>query len=858
MKPERLLRAILPDVLIDNFEQKIGFDQIRQLLKEKCLSTLGEERVTDMVFSDRFNEVEERLDQVTEFVRILQEEDNFPAQYFFDVRPSLKRIRVEGMYLDEQELFDLRRSLETIRDIVRFLQKSENEEEEETTSPYPCLKRLAGDITVFPQLIGKINGILSPYGKIKDNASAELARIRRELASTMGSISRSLNSILRNAQSEGVVDKDVTPTMRDGRLVIPVAPALKRKIKGIVHDESASGKTVFIEPAEVVEANNRIRELEGDERREIIRILMEFSNLLRPSIPDVLLSYEFLAEIDFIRAKALFSEQITGLKPAFENKQVIDWTMAVHPLLQLSLAKHGKKVIPLDIELNEKQRILIISGPNAGGKSVCLKTVGLLQYMLQCGLLIPMHERSHAGIFSNIFIDIGDEQSIEDDLSTYSSHLTNMKIMMKNCNERSLILIDEFGGGTEPQIGGAIAEAVLKRFNQKQTFGVITTHYQNLKHFAEDHDGVVNGAMLYDRHLMQALFQLQIGNPGSSFAVEIARKIGLPEDVISDASEIVGSEYINADKYLQDIVRDKRYWEGKRQTIRQREKHMEETIARYQTEIEELQKSRKEILQKAKEEAEQLMQEANARIENTIRAIKEAQAEKEKTRQIRQELNDFRESLDTLTAKEQEEKIARKIEKLKEKQNRKKEKKANKNQENTLSAQTLAEQQAKKEAECLAAIVPRSYVKIKGQTSVGEVLEINGKKAIVAFGSIKTTVKLDRLERTNAQPKQADVSTKSTYISSQTQDSMYEKKLNFKQDIDVRGMRGDEALQAVTYFIDDAILVGMSRVRILHGTGTGILRTLIRQYLQTVPGVSHFADEHIQFGGAGITVVDLS
>ncbi|HJF98493.1 MAG TPA: Smr/MutS family protein [Bacteroides clarus] len=839
-----------------NFEQKIGFDQIRQLLKEKCLSTLGEERVTDMAFSDRFSEVEERLDQVTEFVRILQEEDNFPAQYFFDVRPSLKRIRVEGMYLDEQELFDLRRSLETIRDIVRFLQKSEDEEE--NTSPYPCLKRLAGDITVFPQLIGKINGILSPYGKIKDNASAELARIRRELASTMGSISRSLNSILRSAQSEGVVDKDVAPTMRDGRLVIPVVPALKRKIKGIVHDESASGKTVFIEPAEVVEANNRIRELEGDERREIIRILMEFSNLLRPSIPDVLLSYEFLAEIDFIRAKALFSEQITGLKPAFENKQVLDWTMAVHPLLQLSLAKHGKKVVPLDIELNEKQRILIISGPNAGGKSVCLKTVGLLQYMLQCGLLIPMHERSHAGIFSNIFIDIGDEQSIEDDLSTYSSHLTNMKIMMKSCNERSLILIDEFGGGTEPQIGGAIAEAVLKRFNQKQTFGVITTHYQNLKHFAEDHEGVVNGAMLYDRHLMQALFQLQIGNPGSSFAVEIARKIGLPEDVIADASEIVGSEYINADKYLQDIVRDKRYWEGKRQTIRQREKHMEETIARYQAEIEELQKSRKEILRKAKEEAEQLMQEANARIENTIRTIKEVQAEKEKTRQVRQELSDFRESMEALAAKEQEEKIARKIEKLKEKQNRKKEKKANRGQENALSAQALAEQQARKEAERLAAIVPGSNVKIKGQTSVGEVLEINGKNAVVAFGSIKTTVKLDRLERTNAQPKQADVSTKSTYISSQTQDSMYEKKLNFKQDIDVRGMRGDEALQAVTYFIDDAILVGMSRVRILHGTGTGILRTLIRQYLQTVPGVSHFADEHIQFGGAGITVVDLS
>ena len=839
-----------------NFEQKIGFDQIRQLLKDKCLSTLGEERVSDMSFSEQFEEVEEKLNQVTEFVRIIQEEDGFPDQFFFDVRPSLKRVRIEGMYLDEQELFDLRRSLETIRDIVRFLHR--NEEEEENDVPYPSLKRLAGDIAVFPQLIGKIDGILNKYGKIKDNASSELARIRRELSNTMGSISRSLNSILRNAQSEGYVDKDVAPTMRDGRLVIPVAPGLKRKIKGIVHDESASGKTVFIEPAEVVEANNRIRELEGDERREIIRILTEFSTILRPSIPDILQSYEFLAEIDFIRAKSYFAIQTNSLKPTVEKKQLLDWTMAVHPLLQLSLAKHGKKVVPLDIELNQKQRILIISGPNAGGKSVCLKTVGLLQYMLQCGMLIPLHERSHAGMFSSIFIDIGDEQSIEDDLSTYSSHLTNMKIMMKSCNERSLILIDEFGGGTEPQIGGAIAEAVLKRFNQKGTFGVITTHYQNLKHFAEDHEGVVNGAMLYDRHLMQALFQLQIGNPGSSFAVEIARKIGLPEDVIADASEIVGSEYINADKYLQDIVRDKRYWEGKRQTIRQREKHMEETIARYQTEIEELQKSRKEILRKAKEEAEQLMQEANARIENTIRTIKEVQAEKEKTRQVRQELNDFRESMDALAAKEEEEKIARKIEKLKEKQNRKKEKKADKGQENTLSAQALAEQQARKEAERLAAIVPGSNVKIKGQTSVGEVLEINGKNATVAFGSIKTTVKLDRLERTNAQPKQADVSAKSTYISSQTQDSMYEKKLNFKQDIDVRGMRGDEALQAVTYFIDDAILVGMSRVRILHGTGTGILRTLIRQYLQTVPGVSRFADEHIQFGGAGITVVDLS
>lgn len=827
-----------------NFEQKIGFDQIRQLLKDKCLSTLGEERVSEMNFSDQFETVEELLNQVTEFVRIIQEEDNFPDQFFFDVRPSLKRVRVEGMYMDEQELFDLRRSLETIRDIVRFLQRNE---EEESDHPYPSLKRLAGDIAVFPQLITKIDGILDKYGKIKDNASTELSRIRRELANTMGSISRSLNSILRNAQSDGYVDKDVTPTMRDGRLVIPVAPGLKRKIKGIVHDESASGKTVFIEPAEVVEANNRIRELEGDERREIIRILTTFSKTLRPSIPEILQSYEFLAEIDFIRAKSYFAIQTSSIKPSLENEQLLDWTMAVHPLLQLSLAKHGKKVVPLDIELSTKQRILIISGPNAGGKSVCLKTVGLLQYMLQCGMLVPMHERSHAGLFGSIFIDIGDEQSIEDDLSTYSSHLTNMKIMMKSCNERSLILIDEFGGGTEPQIGGAIAEAVLKRFNIKHTFGVITTHYQNLKHFAEDHEGVVNGAMLYDRHLMQALFQLQIGNPGSSFAVEIARKIGLPEDVIADASEIVGSEYINADKYLQDIVRDKRYWEGKRQTIRQREKQMEETIARYQSEMEELQKSRKEIIRQAKEEAERLLQESNARIENTIRTIKEAQAEKEKTRLVRQELAEFRESMDSLTSKEQEDKIARKMEKLKEKQNRKKEKKQN----------VPKEQQAAQQTPQVAPITEGCPVRIKGQSSVGEVLEINGKNAVVAFGSIKTTVKLERLERSNATPQKQEPA-KSTFVSNQTQDSMYEKKLNFKQDIDVRGMRGDEALQAVTYFVDDAILVGMSRVRILHGTGTGILRTLIRQYLQTVPGVRHFADEHVQFGGAGITVVDLA
>ena len=829
-----------------NFEQKIGFDQIRNLLKEKCLSTLGKERVEHIEFTDSIPKIEEELDRCMEFVRIIQEEDEFPEQYFYDLRPSLKRIRVEGMYLNEQELFDLRRSIETISGIVRFLQHKEDEGEQ-STSLYPALWNLASGIMVYPQLLGQIDSILDKYGRIKDNASAELLRIRRELSHTTSSISRSLNSILRNAQSEGVVEKDVTPTLRDGRLVIPVAPGLKRKIRGIVHDESATGKTVFIEPAEVVETNNRIRELEGEERREIIRILTEFSNMLRPSVPEILQSYEFLAEIDFIRAKAYFAIQTRSIKPIIEKDQLIDWTTAEHPLLQLSLAKHGKKVIPLDIELNQKQRILLISGPNAGGKSVCLKTVGLLQYMLQCGLPISVHERSHAGIFSHIFIDIGDEQSIENDLSTYSSHLLNMKYMLRYCNNRSLLLIDEFGSGTEPQIGGAMAESILKRFNQRKAYGVITTHYQNLKHFAEENEGIINGAMLYDRHQMQALFQLQIGNPGSSFAVEIARKIGLPEEVIADASEIVGSDYIQSDKYLQDIVRDKRYWETKRQHIRQQEKKMEETIVRYETELEELNKNRKNILRTAKEQAEQLLSESNAKIENTIRAIKENQAEKERTRLARKELVDFRKELAEKEKDEKEAAINHKMKKLREKQNRKKEKKKKSDSKPTHTPIAVIPKAPVIEAGC--------YVRLKGQTSIGQVVEVSGKNATVIFGMLKSTVKTERLEVTNAPKENGQKAV--TFVSKQTQDEVYEKKLNFKQDIDVRGMRGDEALQAVTYFIDDAILLGMSRVRILHGTGNGILRTLIRDYLSGVPGISHFHDEHVQFGGAGITVVEI-
>ena len=817
-----------------NFEQKTGFDKVRRLISDKCLSPLGQERVAEMEFSADYTTVIERLEQTDEFVRILHGEVEFPASFFFDVRYSLKRIRPEGTWLDEKELFDLKRSLQTINDIVRFFRTEEDEE-----IAYPALTALAGDILVFPQLIGKIDSILDKFGKVKDNASPTLAQIRKEISSTMSGISRSLQSILRNAQSEGVVDKDVTPTMRDGRLMIPVAPAFKRKIKGIVHDESASGKTVFIEPEVVVEANNRVRELEGDERREIMQILTEFTNIVRPMVPDILQSYEFMADIDFIRAKALFAEQVKGIKPVVENVQQVDWARAVHPLLYLSLQKQNKQVIPLDITLDEKKRILIISGPNAGGKSVCLKTVGLLQYMMQCGLLIPLHESSRTGIFSSIFIDIGDEQSIENDLSTYSSHLTNMKYFVRNCNEKTIILIDEFGSGTEPQIGGAIAEALLDRFNRNRSFGVITTHYQNLKHFAEDTEGIVNGAMLYDRHLMQPLFKLSIGNPGSSFAVEIARKIGLPEDVIADASAKVGSDYIDMDKYLQDIVRDKRYWESKRQKIRQQEKKLEDITSRYEKDLEEVNRQRKEIMREAKAEAQRILAEANARIENTVREIKEAQAEKEQTKLARKALEEFKASVES--AGEEDDKIARKMAKLQERKERKKQK------QNTPAAKQTFNRDV---------IEVGDNVRLKGQVSAGTVMELQGKQAVVAFGMIKSTLKLEQLEKVSKGQIKKEIQ-KSTFVSSDTTDHMHEKKLNFKQEIDVRGMRGDEALQTVTYFIDDAIQVGASRVRILHGTGTGILRQLIRDYLHSVPGVRHYHDEHVQLGGAGITVVEL-
>ena len=836
----------------NNFESKIEFDVVRRMLKERCLSQLGRERVDDMSFLTNFEAITTKLCEVEEFVRILQVEQNFPSDFYFDVREPLKRIGIEGMYMSADELFALRRSLDTIERILSLLRKQGDGGGSSTSEDnplYPNLRNLVGELaqdSSFTKVIRDIDMVVDKFGEVKDSASPNLARIRGELVRTSSGISRTLNSILRRAQADGLVEKDAAPTFRDGRLVIPVAPALKRKMGGIVHDESASGKTVFIEPAEVVEANNRIRELEAEEKREIIIILTAISAELRPLVPSLLQAYDFLGEIDFLRAKAELAISFNAIKPVLKNRPLIDWGVAYHPLLERSLRKHGRKMSPLDITLDGDRRILLISGPNAGGKSVCLKTAGLLQYMLQCGMLIPVHERSYAGIFKNLFINIGDEQSIEDDLSTYSSHLLNMKHTLKSCDKNSLILIDEFGSGTEPLIGAAIAEALLKRFNDRGAYGIITTHYQNLKHFADSTPGVVNGAMLYDRGEMRPLFQLQIGNPGSSFAVEIARKIGLPEDVIQDASQIVGSDYIQSDKYLQDIVRDKRYWEAKRKSVHQKEKELDEMLSRLQESSDELKKSRKQVIKEAREEAEELLRRANAKIENTIRSIVEAKAEREKTRAARKELADFGKEVEELAKQRQAMETDREMAKILARQERKKSGKKDKNN----PSQPIAE---KREPE-KPVLKEGMYVRMAGLQAVGEILSINKAGAVVRFGAVKSTVALSKL--TPAEAPKEEVR-KVSFLTTETQQQLHNKRLNFKSDIDIRGMRGEEAVQAVTYFLDDAVMCDVHQLRVLHGTGNGILRSLVRQYLSTVPFVRSFHDEHVQFGGAGITVIEI-
>ena len=778
----------------ENIEQKIDFQVIRDSLKGCCTSSLGRERVERMQWLTHYPEIQSLLHQLREMIAILTDPTlNFPQGEIYDLREALSRIRIEGLFLDEAELYSMSKMLSYSAQLERFFATLDK-------TKYPILSSCL--ITSSPSnLITLIDRVLDRYGKMRDNASPELARIRKEIAASQGSVSRALNAILRQAQAEGILEKDAAPTMREGRLVLPVPPAYKRKIGGIVHDESATGKTVFIEPQQVVEANNRIRELEGEERRERIRILMAITAEIRPEIPAIIATEDYLAEVDFLCAKALFALDIHAIVPEVNNHTHIQWREAYHPVLLLNFRRLGKTVVPLTLTLDKKQRILVISGPNAGGKSVCLKTVALLQYMLQCGLAVPMHESSQMGIFSRLMLDIGDEQSIEDDLSTYSSHLRNMKFFVRNANRHTLLLIDEFGTGTEPLIGGAIAEAVLTHLNEQHAFGVITTHYGNLKHLAERTDGIINGAMLYDRGQLKPLFQLSIGQAGSSFAVEIARQIGLPETIIQRATDIVGEEHIDYDKQLQDIARDKRYWENKRQNIRQREKHLEEKIAHYEEQLASIKAKKRAILEEANAEAADILRKSNATIERTIREIKEAKAEKKATQAARQKVETLKTKVESKTSK------------------------------STTSSKASA--------------TPNSNSK---QNKV--LRDLRDLKLLTS-----NPAKL--IQETN--------STKPKMVSSNVADELRAKKLSFKRELDIRGLRVDEALDNLIAYIDDALMVNAEQVSILHGTGTGALKQVVRDYLaerqksmrRLKSGDISFHDGDPDRGGAGITIVEL-
>lgn len=820
----------------DSFERKIGFDTVRREIDSRCLSPMGVRAASEISFSTDAAAIAEALEATSEMLSIVEGEEDLPFGTLADFEALAGQIRVPGTFLTAQELYRLGASLATVAAIHTFFVRHRDPDSGE--SAYPRLDLISQGLTPFPAITSMLDRILDRYAEIRDNASPLLADIRHRLQSMSGTVNAVMRRVMARAAADGVVDADASPTMRDGRLVIPVAPMHKRKLSGIVHDESASGKTVFIEPAEVVEVNNRIRELQIEEQREIMRILVSAADEIRPFIDDIIATAEAFGMIDFIHAKALYAREIGGCLPHLASGPELEWYNACHPVLLASLRRQGKEIVPLDITLTPKSRLLVISGPNAGGKSVTLKTVGIIQYMTQCGVLPPLYENSHIGVFSDIFIDIGDDQSIEDDLSTYSSHLRNMRNFVSHGRATSLVLIDEFGSGTEPQIGGAIAQAILHRFADTGMWGVVTTHFQNLKHFAEDTEGLVNGSMLYDRQKMEPLFKLSIGNAGSSFALEIARKTGLDPAIISEAEQIVGSEYVKMDRYLLDIARDRRYWDNKRTSVRQKEKRLEELIEKYENDAETLRHARREILDDARAQAKRIIEASNAGIERTIKEIREAQADREQTLAARSRLREEKDRL-TDSSADAEHPILARAPKGKRKRN-------DKQPQHQPSTSGPGKD-----------IKVGSAVKLDGEGAAGRVVDIQGRQATVIFGNLKTTVKIDRLRPTAADPDKA-LPKAASFVSRESSDDIRRRQLAFKQDIDVRGMRTDEAVQAVTYFIDDAIQFNARRVRILHGTGTGALRQYIRNYLATVAGVTSAHDEDVRLGGAGITVVELS
>ena len=835
-------------LLPENIEGKLQFDKIRQAVTSFCLTGIGAELTQAMTFADDQTLVELMAQRTQQMIEVLSDYDDFPAAEHPDIRESLKRIRIEGLYLAEEELLSLLVILRTSDAMLSFFAQTPDDE-------LLALKDLAQELTPFPLIAKAIDRILDPHGTIRDNASPQLADIRHQIKVQEVEANRRLNAIMRRAQAEGLVDPDASIAIRDGVAAIPVVAANKRSLDGIVVDESATGRTAFIQPAEVVAINSRLRELHNEERREIIKILKEISSNIRPYAPDIIHSAEVLGQLDFLRAKALYADKIHGIVPRIDPEPGLFLSGARHPILMEQLATQGKSVVPLNVELVAPQsRMLVISGPNAGGKSVCLQTVGLLQYMFQCGLPIPAHEESRLCVFRNLFIDIGDNQSMDNDLSTYSSHLLAMKNFLRGADERTLLLIDEFGTGTEPLLGGAIAQSVLAELNNKQAFGVLTTHYTNLKHFASQTPGLVNGAMTFDVHKIEPLFTLHIGQPGSSFAFEIARKIGLPEQILQNAKEQMGQDNAEYDRNLRQIVRDKHYWEQKRQNVKENDKKLADVLQRYNDMLEGAKAERKAIIAKAKAEANDLLAAANKQIENTIRQIKESQAEKERTKQARQQFDEFRAQAEQQT-NENDADIDRKIEQIKRRQQRQKDRQRDK-AANPSDAATSAPQKEVPEAP----IAVGDMVCIDGDTNrVAQIVALKANEATISLGSLVSTIKLQRLKRVSRSAAKQNATGRKVGIDySNVAQTVREKKLNFKSEIDVRGMRADEALAQVGQLVDEAIMCEAPQIRILHGKGNGILRVQIQQYLNSIPFIANVHDEDVRFGGAGITVAEFN
>ncbi|MDR0970237.1 MAG: Smr/MutS family protein [Lentimicrobiaceae bacterium] len=800
-----------------NYEEKIGFDYIREMLVSYCISEMGIEEATELHFCSEVETITRKLHQIDELMQLSQTGIPFPIRDYNDLRPEFHRIRIEGTVISLESLFDFKPSLRALQQILKFT-TSEN------AADFHELCALSEGIHIESQLFKEVERLVDEKGQIPDNASPELAAIRRDIRRKTNNIDKRIRQILNEAKNAGWVDSNSEVTIRNGRSVIPVKVNDKRHLRGFIHDESATGQTVYIEPTEIFDTNNELKELEYAEKRAIQKILSEFTTLIRPHLPMLFLAWKLLGMIDFIRAKMLLAKKTQAIVPAIVDKPYINWVQARHPILEQKLKEQNKSIVPLDLKLDNENRILVISGPNAGGKSVCLKTTGLLQYMLQCGLAVPMNEKSECGIFDKLFIDIGDEQSLENDLSTYSSHLINAKTMLENSDGRSLFMIDEFGTGTEPQLGGAIAEAVLNELNEKKAFGVVTTHYANLKLVAENSSGIINGAMLFDTKSLRPVYMLSVGKPGSSFAFEIAQKIGFPQKTLEEAANITGKSHLDFEQQLQQLEIEKKEIAKKQHEIKLADELFNEVIVKYKLLNKQLEDKKKELLANANREAKALIDQANRKIEHTIKEIREAQAEKEKTKTLRRDLQQFKEEIETQVRK------------------------TNEKRTESVEKQTVDVSDMK----------PGDMVIIEEMEVVGELLSITENDAVILFNSITlrtSSEKLKKISQATARKQLRNQTTKKTR--SAISEDLNEKVANFNLTIDLRGKRVEEAIEQVAKYLDEALLLGIKEISILHGKGNGILRKIIREYLSRQKSVVGFSDASLETGGSGITRVSL-